>query len=140
MKLWSHFIVSLLVSSIIINENKIGAVLFFLGSFVIDVDHYILYIIKYRSLNIKKAYQRFIENAKNKSPEKSRKFMKVFHSIEFYLMILLISLFIPLIWFLFAGVIVHLIMDKIMIKWFYNIIKYKSVGSNSVIYWLFNKR
>ena len=97
-----------------------GATIIFFASFLIDVDHYLYFVVTKKNLSVKKAYNFFNEerNAALKLPKRQRKGidpkMCLFHGIEVSGLILILGLFLSKIFlFIFAGFIFHLIFDWI---------------------------
>lgn len=84
------------------------AFLIFFASVFIDFDHYIWYIIKKKDFSLKKNYNllKFLE----KPP---RPIMVVFHTIEFILLVFVLSFFFNFLFFILIGMIFHSILDVI---------------------------
>lgn len=103
--------------------NLFYPVIILLSSVLIDVDHYAYYLFKYKDSSIRNAYTWYknikpMENAaKKKHPEKSIKAsFCIFHTIEFLLIILIISFFSKFFMFLFIGLIFHSLVDILDLK------------------------
>jgi len=111
----------------------------FLGGVLADADHYLLFILKYKTLNIKKAYERFKGRRKRKKREPPTKFELLFHSIEFFVLMIILSFFFSIFFLIFVGLFIHLLTDGIFKKWIYQIYKYKKITSHSIIGWYLNK-
>lgn len=106
---------------------------------MVDIDHYFLYALKYKTLNIKKSYERFKERRRIGKREPPTKFELLFHSIEFFILTLILSFFSEIFLMVFIGLFFHLLTDGIFKKWIYQIIKYKRIESHSIISWYINK-
>lgn len=90
----------------------------FLASFLIDVDHYISYILIKKDFSLKKAYKYFRilhEKMKNliKKGKKAKAPLVVLHTIEFFIILLFLSFFSNLVLFVFIGFLFHSILDLI---------------------------
>jgi hypothetical protein len=98
----------------------LGTGIIFFSSFLIDVDHYIYFVIKDKSLSLKKAFNYF-SNARNKMLkfpfEKRKEYYSgfcFFHGIEWLIILLISGIFISK-YFLFIGIgfLLHLCLDWI---------------------------
>jgi hypothetical protein len=111
----------------------------FFSSFLIDVDHYIYYLFKYKSFNLKKAFNYF-SNARTKLlklPFEKRKYYYsgwcFFHGIEWLILFLFLGLFFSkYFFFLFLGFLLHLCLD-----WIEEYSKSSRIDKFFVIYDLF---
>ncbi|MBU1136572.1 MAG: hypothetical protein ABIG37_01630 [Nanoarchaeota archaeon] len=113
-----HIIINFIVSLILLLVLKPFYVLiFFLASFLIDIDHYFYYIFEKKNFSLGKAYRWHTLNKariKKMSPEERKihyKFILIFHGIEPLLILILLSKFYPIIFFIFLGFTAHLIED-----------------------------
>ncbi|MFH0936568.1 MAG: hypothetical protein V1815_02725 [Candidatus Woesearchaeota archaeon] len=105
-----HVISSALLSVILYPFLALNVLWVFFAGFLIDVDHYIYYVLKFKSFNLKKAYKYFEEY------EKKRHFKDVlciFHTIEFFILLLILSFYNKIIFLIFIGIIFHEILDLI---------------------------
>lgn len=100
--------------------NLFFVLFFFLASFLIDFDHYIYFIIKNKSFNLKKAYFWFKNKSKKLkelSPEKRKNSstgIYIFHGIEWIILFFFLGLKINLSFlFISAGMFLHLTLDWI---------------------------
>lgn len=130
------FILSLLLFLIFPSINWIGAVIIFLSSFLIDVDHYIHYVFKKRDLNLGKAYNWYIfrqkkllslsRNQRNKIPGH----FLFLHGIEPLLILLLLGIFLSKYFlYILIGFAFHLLLDVL-----YQIKFHDRVDRISIIY------
>ena len=103
---------------------------FLLGAIFIDVDHLFWYFYRHKSLNLKKAYYYHRPGGGNE-----KDMLHIFHTIEFFVFLMILSFFYKLLWMVLLGVTMHLIMD------IYDMYKYKYSDARalSVIRWL-NRR
>jgi hypothetical protein len=84
------------------------AMLIFLSSVFIDVDHYFWFIQKKQSFNLREAYI-YHKNL----PRDHKPIMQIFHSAEFLTMVLILSFFWNVLFFILIGMIFHSILDII---------------------------
>ena len=109
----THFWASLVLATITFLvgwATPFQSFLIFFGGFLIDTDHYIWYVYNKKDWSLKKAYQwhyaLYIKKEK-------RKCLHVFHTVESFLVIILISVFYAVFYYLFAGMAFHLLLDCI---------------------------
>ena len=101
-----HFVFTLVFCIILFPFLNWWTIIVFLSGFFIDVDHYLYYIIKFKDWNLKKAYKiHFKKKYKDK--------LHIFHTIEFYLLIVSLNLLYPFFSYILIGVSFHLILDTI---------------------------
>ncbi len=115
-----HIIIGFLFSLAIyyfFQITLIEAGIIFLASFLIDVDHYFLYIFKTGDFSFKNSIKFFYERRKKwlKLPvskrENYKKAIFVFHGIEFWVLLIILANYVNLIWFALTGIIIHMSLD-----------------------------
>ena len=114
----------------------------FLSSVLIDVDHYLYYVIKKKDWNLKNAYNWFVEKEKEfrkLSIEKRKQFclpLYFLHTMEFLLIFAVLSVFSNIFLYIFTGFVFHVFMDSMLgiyqgyghqISLIYNILKSKKL-------------
>jgi hypothetical protein len=118
----AHIIVGLISSFILFlvcpQITFFYALIIFLASVLIDVDHYLYYAFRKKDLHLSRAYNWFRGQqkrfAKLKPSERSKykSTIIIFHGIEFLLVLILLVIFINKIFlFILIGVIIHLFLD-----------------------------
>lgn len=114
------FLASLVLLALIPKITILGATLIFLSSFLIDVDHYMYYVLKQKDHNLKKAYYWFIQTGvafKKLSISNQKKFKRsimIFHGIEFWIILILLIIFVHKIFlFILIGISIHMTLDFI---------------------------
>lgn len=95
----------------------------FLASILIDADHWIYYAFKKKDLSIENAYYWFIsrdKKFKNMAKEKRKEHwaehkspVMIFHGIEFWAILLILSLYSEIFLFMLFGIALHIIFDYI---------------------------
>lgn len=106
-----HFISAILGSMIllILQWPWWQIILFSLAAFFIDVDHYLLYIFTKNDFSIKRAYKYFKTYRKS---EKAREKLFIFHTIEFFIIIVvMIILFLHIFFPILLGFVLHTSLD-----------------------------
>ena len=122
-----HVILGAIASAIIyfiFQITPIQATIIFLASFLIDVDHYLIYIFDKKEINFNNAHKWFLKR-RNKwiklNPDqknKTKRAIFIFHGIEFVFILIIFSFFIPIVKFILFGVLIHLILDYIDIIYY----------------------
>ena len=92
-----------------------AAIIIFLSSVLIDVDHYFYYVWKKRDLSLTRAYRWFIEESRkmkkiNKNKRKQLHII-IFHGIEFWIFILILSFLNKLFFYILLGISFHFLLD-----------------------------
>ncbi len=110
--LFSAFLFFLFPETGIINISLI-----FLSSVLIDVDHYLYYAYKKKSINLKEAYDYFMEH-KTKKKEIGGEYCSpsvlcILHGAEVLLIIFVLSFFFKPLYFIFIGFSFHLLLDMV---------------------------
>jgi len=107
----------------VFHVSLINSVIFFLSSFLIDVDHYIYYVLKKKDLSLKRAYKWFLKLDKkyHSMPEEKRKnyyyAFCIFHGLEPLIIISSLAFLFHLtfLFFISLGFLFHLSLDFISI-------------------------
>ena len=119
MHLSRHFIISLKLAAITYPFFGWHSIFLFVGSFFIDSDHYLWYIFTKKDFSLKNAYYFHLKNDLS-----GKKIIDVFHTAEFWILLLLAVLFSPYyhtaIFAFTLGIYFHIICDLI-----YEYIHYK---------------
>ena len=123
-----HIILGLLFSLLILmlfpNIGFSGFLIIFLSSFLIDVDHYLLYAFIKRDISLKRARKWFYENylkilalpTKERRNLKSRPF--ILHGIEAILILILLSYYSPVFFYILIGFLFHQFLDLLTLIYF----------------------
>lgn len=80
----------------------------FFSAWLFDVDHYLYCIFKHKSFSLKKCYE-----FHKPFPRKERDLLHIFHTIEFYILIGILGIFSEIFFFVFIGLIYHILFDII---------------------------
>ncbi len=122
-----HILVGILITPIIhvaYSLTLLQSSIIFLSSFLIDVDHYLIYALMRRDLSLKRA-SNYFSSLKQKwielpdSERKNKKFVLLpFHGIEFWTFLLILTPLFPLIWFVLIGFVIHMIPDYIDLAYY----------------------
>lgn len=102
----------------------IGFFIIILSTILIDIDHYLYYICKKKDWNLNNAYNWFIERKKRlnqlskKERQKYKKDILIFHGIEFLILVILLLFIHRYFFFVFIGVLFHMLLDLISLIYF----------------------
>jgi len=117
-----HFLLGLIfviILKLLTSLTIIEVSIILLASFLIDIDHWFIYILKKKDLSVNNAYAWFVEKEEKymKLPLNKRKQFKkplmIFHGIEFIILLLILSLASKIFIFIIIGVLFHLFCDYI---------------------------
>jgi len=114
-------IISLLIY-LIFPITILQTLILFLSSFLIDVDHYLLYVFITKDISLKRSIN-YYYNHRSKwlklTIEERREFKRfsfIFHSIECWLILLILAQFHTIFYFILLGIAIHMILDYTEIK------------------------
>ena len=105
------------------------------ASFLIDVDHWLVYVSEKKDLSIGRSYRWFVDNAK-KHKKQGRKFLCIFHTIEFFMVIFILSFFSNIAFYIAIGCSLHLFLDLV----YSYVYKKESRKPLSIISWIFFRK
>ncbi len=103
-----HFFASLVGIGILFPFYGLWSFTFFIGSFLVDADHYIWYVIKTGDLNLTKAYL-YCRDERNRGKDA----LHIFHVWEFWVLMFFLAFFNNFFGLIFLGLAFHLIIDFI---------------------------
>jgi len=118
----THILFGLLMAlliKLIFLVSLMQALIIFASAFLIDIDHYLYYVFKKKDLSPFRAYAWFIELDKRMeklSAAKRKQYktpLMIFHGIEFWLILLILSFYSRIFTFILIGVAVHMILDYV---------------------------
>ena len=99
------------------NFSLIAGFIIFLSSFLLDFDHYLLYVYKTRNFSLRKAYNQAITDGKKWGKllvqQKSQYKLKIFlfHGIEFFIILIALSQFSIFFLWVLIGFLIHMAAD-----------------------------
>ena len=128
MLLLTHFIASAILAAILFPFFGFYSLAVFIGGFLIDFDHVLFYLAKFKSLNLKKAHHYYRNIAVKKDMEEYKKVILVFHSIEFIALMLVLSFYYKPFLALFMGAMLHMIMDMLYLYPTFKIMSIKKLS------------
>jgi hypothetical protein len=119
----NHILFGFLFSTILyflLPLTILEATIIFLSSFLIDFDHYLLYVYRKKRLSLKNSLRYFYNEGKKwkkimpiKNQYKRNIF--IFHGVETWIPLAIISIYFPIFWFVLIGIGIHIFLDYIII-------------------------
>lgn len=115
-----HLIIGGIVSILLyllVHISMIEAFIVFLASFLIDVDHYLLYVFRTKDFSLQRSMEYFYQRRKYLlllTPHERKRYKKaifLFHGIECWAIIGALSYFYPFLVFVLLGIAIHIILD-----------------------------
>lgn len=104
MLIHQHFLLSLIPSILLFYYYGWNVLIFIATNVLIDIDHYPVYVWKFKKLSLKKAHSYF----KNLNGTDD---IAIFHTFEFIILIFILSFFYKIFFLVFLGLVFHLISD-----------------------------
>lgn len=123
-----HLIFGILFASVLFfffpNIGFVGFLLIVLSTFFIDVDHYLLYVWMKKDISLRNAYNFFVKKhyefvSFSKERKKNLKYgILIFHGIEFWLILGLLSIFSDIFLYILIGIMFHIFLDWIALIYY----------------------
>ena len=105
-----HITLGIIISILLYPVYGANVLIIFISNLLIDADHYLWYIFRMKSLNLFKAFKFY----KNRTLRlKYRNILHVFHTIEFLILIIVLSFYFEIFFLILIGIVIHLILDII---------------------------
>ena len=133
MKPLAHLLSSLILALILFPILKWSAVLILAGGFFIDIDHYLWYVYKYRKINIFESYKLFIKPMHEKDFKSVTGILIIFHTIEFLIIMAILSYFNKFALIFTIGLLLHYALDLIYLSF----VAKRFIVNHSIIYWIY---
>lgn len=106
-----HFIFGLIPAVLLAFINPVYGILFLVGAFLIDFDHYVIYWLAFDDFNLKRAIRFFESKVTSFGKNNGVMIFLPFHNVETFILMLVISAYFPVLYFLFFGMIFHYVLD-----------------------------
>lgn len=136
MKTSVHLWVSLIIAAAFYPLYSWKVVFIIVGGVLIDIDHYFWYVYKYQDLSIIKSYKFYIKNVNENNFSNVIGILLVFHTIEFLLLMLVLSLYNQFALIFTIGLLSHYVLDLIYLYF----IPRRFIVNHSLIYWVFKNK
>lgn len=108
-----HFLASLVLCAVLYPFYGINSFFVIVSGFLIDLDHYLWYVYKFKNFNFIKAYKFYLKINKEKSFAKQKKCIIIFHSVEFLILMVILSFYSKIMFIILIGLLYHYVLDII---------------------------
>ena len=117
-----HITIGAIITTIIFSIfpiTPLQATIIFLSSFLIDVDHYLIYAFKTKDYSLKNSRKFFHKRREDwlklsiRNQKNYKRYIYFFHGIEFWLILIFLTKYIYLMKFILIGIAIHMILDYI---------------------------
>ena len=136
MRTWVHILVSSILVLMLFPKFKWTSLIIFIGGILIDVDHYLWYIYKYKNWSLIECYKHYSNQMEIKNYDKNFGILLVFHTIEFLLIIIALSFLNKFALIFTIGLLSHYIFDLIFL---YTGPK-RFIANHSIVHWIFKNK
>jgi len=118
MMLSTHIVLTLILSLVLYPFIGINSLIVFLSGFVFDIDHYFYYIAKEGDFSLKNSYLYCLSGNEinNKRKNEKEDSFHIFHTIEVWTLLIILSLFVKEFIFVFIGLMFHMVLDWIRLR------------------------
>jgi len=106
------------------------------GGVLIDMDHYLWYVFKYRNFNVFDCYKYYIDGLDKEKYKKNLGIVLVFHTIEFLLLMIFLSFYSKLSLLFVIGLLAHYLLDFIAI---YSLAG-RLIANHSIFSWIYKNK
>ena len=127
-----HFLFSLILAMVLYPFFHWDALLVFAGGVLIDADHYLWYIYKYKKYNFFKCYRHFSSHAEKRDFREDYGILLICHTIEFLLAAIVLSFYYEYALLFTFGLALHYLLDLIFL---FSVAK-RLVADSSIIHWI----
>ena len=135
MRISVHVAVSLILAAMLFPVYGLKSLFILAGGVLIDADHYLYYIIKFKNFSLAKSYRFFSSEADANNHKYIEGIVLVLHTAEFLAAMLVLSFYGEYALMFTVGMVGHYILDAI---WFMCVLK-RFVLNHSIISWIIKK-
>lgn len=132
MKTSVHAAASLILAAVLYPLFKWKVLLILVGGVLIDVDHYLWYIHRYKKFNIINSYNFFLKNIERNDFTNVYGILLIFHTVEFLLVMAVLSFYSEFALIFTIGLLFHYLLDVIFM---YSVSK-RLIMSPSIVQYL----
>lgn len=136
MKTSIHLAASLILAALLYPLFSWKALLVLTGGVLIDVDHYLWYVYKYKKFNLLDSYKFYLKNMETNNFTNVMGILLVFHTIEFLLLLAFLSFYYESVLAFTIGLLSHYFLDVIFL---YSVPK-RIITNHSIISWIVKNR
>jgi hypothetical protein len=132
MKISTHVFSSLILAGILYPIFQWKAIFVLFGGVLIDSDHYLWFVLKYKKLSIRDAYRHYMKGLEEHDFKDHFGILLIFHCVEFLALIVILSFYSVFVFLFAIGVILHYSLDLI----FLFTVPKSFIADYSIIKWL----
>lgn len=110
MTLREHIKYSAIPCGILVPFLGYKVIWFLLGSILIDADHYITYVLRFKDFNVARMFKYYHEDL---FKEINPYVLNIFHTVEFLIVLLILSFYSSVFLLMLMGLVFHLLLDSI---------------------------
>lgn len=136
MKTYVHFAVSAILAVIFYPLFKWNVLFILVGGVLIDIDHYLWYAYKYKKFNILESYKFYIKVMDANDFSKVTGMLCIFHTIEFLLLMALLSFYFKPALIFTIGMASHYLLDLLYLY----VVPKRFILNHSLIWWLIENK
>jgi len=136
MKSLRHFLLSLILALIFYPIFNWKVLFIFVGGVLIDIDHYLWYLYKYKKFNVFHAYKFYIDKINEKREHENIGILLILHTIEFLLLIGILSFYSETILLIAIGLVFHYILD---LTYIHSVLG-RLIANPSIILWIIKNK
>ena len=136
MKTTVHLVASAILAAALYPVFGWKAVFILAGGVLIDVDHYLWYVCKYKKFSLFGCYNHFIVQMESNHQKENMGILIAFHTIEFLLIAGILSFYSQYALVFTIGLLAHYLLDLIYL---YAVPK-RFIANHSVIYWIYKNK
>jgi|SRR3989338_7912853 len=132
MKTWVHFLVSAILAILLYPAFDWKALFIIAGGVLIDIDHYLWHIYKYKNFNLFEVYRFFIKNIEINDYGNVIGILLIFHTIEFLLVMAFLSFYFKSVFAFTIGLSSHYLLDLIFLCF----VAKRVIVNHSIVNWI----
>ena len=136
MKPLSHLMFSSILAILLYPLYNWKVLFVLAGGFLIDIDHYLWYIYRYKKFNLIDSYRFYMKNIEVNDFTNVMGILLIFHSVEFLLVMIILSFYNEYVFIFTIGVILHYLLDLI----FLFIYTRRFIVNHSIIWWIIKEK
>lgn len=136
MKTSVHLVVSSILAAILYPLFNWKVLFILIGGVLIDVDHYLWYIYKYKKLSLFGCYKHYISQTEKNQFKENIGILLIFHTIEFLFIVTILSFYNEFALIFALGLLPHHILDLI----FLYIHTKRFMADYSLIRWIYKNQ
>ncbi|HIH39330.1 TPA: hypothetical protein HA219_01240 [Candidatus Woesearchaeota archaeon] len=112
------FFAALIILFLFPGIGAYGFLMIFLGSVLIDADHYFAYVYLKRDISFSNAFDFFIKmgGEQRRSKKTAREPLMIFHTAEVWLLLLVLSFYSEFFLYVLVGMLIHVLLDVYSLK------------------------